>query len=110
MAICFYYADNNIIEFIARKNLKTDTSVPFNSDSLLEISEIGVPVNCIEQVYNNLYSTNNLGVYFGNFQKFCAIGRERGLFIVIDKNNKNCFPTSDKAFALPFKVNIMVNQ
>jgi len=109
-SIYFYDADKNIIEFIARKNLKTDTSVTFNSESLLEISEIGIPVNHIVQVYNNLHNTCNLDIYFGNFDHFCAIGGERGLFIVIDKNRKNWFPTNDKAFASEFKVNILVNK
>jgi len=108
-AIYFYDADKNIIEFIARKNLKTDTSTVFNSDALLEISEIGVPVNQIEQVYNTLHNTCDLGVYFGNFNKFCAIGGERGLFIVIDKNSKNWFPTNDKAFASAFNVKILAS-
>jgi len=109
-AIYFYDADRNIVEFIARKNLNTDSSTVFNSDSLLEISEIGVPVNHIEQVYNKLHTTCELGVYFGNFDKFCAIGGERGLFIVIDKNSKNWFPTNDKAFASDFSVKILANK
>jgi len=108
-AIYFYDSDKNIIEFIARKNLNTDTSTAFNSDSLLEISEIGVPVNNIEKVYNRLHNTCDLGVYFGSFDKFCAIGGERGLFIVIDKNSKNWFPTNDKAFASAFSVKILAS-
>jgi|GEM_PF-177278 len=108
-AIYFYDADRNIVEFIARKNLKTDTAKVFNSNLLLEISEIGVPVNNIEQVYNTLHTTCDLGVYFGNFDKFCAIGEERGLFIVIDKNSKNWFPTNDKAFASDFSLKILAN-
>lgn len=109
-AIYFYDSDKNIIEFIARKNLKTDTTKTFNSNLLLEISEIGVPVNSIEQVYKTLHNTCDLGVYFGNFNKFCAIGGERGLFIVIDKNTKNWFPTNDKAFASEFNVKIIANK
>jgi len=50
-----------------------------------------------------------LDVYFGNFKKFCAIGGERGLFIVIDKNNKNWFPTNDKAFSSAFNVKILAS-
>jgi len=109
-AIYFYDADKNIMEFIARKNLKTDTTKTFNSNLLLEISEIGVPVNSIEQVYKTLHNTCDLGVYFGNFNKFCAIGGERGLFIVINKNSKNWFPTNDKAFASEFNVKIIANK
>jgi len=108
-AIYFYDADKNIMEFIARKNLKTGTSTAFNSETLLEISEIGVPVNQIEEVYNTLHNSCELGVYFGNFDKFCAIGGERGLFIVIDKNSKNWFPTNDKAFASAFNVKILAS-
>jgi len=109
-AIYFYDADKNIVEFIARKNLKTDIPTVFNSGLLLEISEVGMPVNNIKEVYDSLHDTCDLGVYFGDFDKFCAIGGERGLFIVIDKNSKNWFPTNDKAFASVFNIKIRANK
>lgn len=108
-AIYFYDTDKNIIEFIARKNLKTDSLQPFTSLSLLEISEIGMPVNHIEKVFQTLNKTATFPIYFGDLNKFCAIGNERGLFIVIDKNHKNWFPTNDKAFASDFKAVIFTN-
>ena len=59
-AIYFYDEDKNIVEFIARKNLKNENQGEFDSDSLLEISEIGVSVNDINPIYNSLAKIVNI--------------------------------------------------
>jgi len=40
-AIYFYDKDKNIVEFIARKNLNINTVSTFNSNQVLEVSEMG---------------------------------------------------------------------
>ncbi|MEO0572284.1 MAG: VOC family protein, partial [Bacteroidota bacterium] len=108
-AIYFYDMDHNIVEFIARKNLKNGTDKEFNSNSLLEISEIGIPVNDIETTFNTLNTLSNLSKYDGGFEKFCAIGDENGLFICINKQLKNWFPTGDKAHSSEFGITFEEN-
>ena len=103
-AIYFYDADNNIVEFIARKNLKNGTSEDFGASSLLEVSEIGMPVTDIERTYKKINRISNLEIYDGGFDKFCAIGDELGLFICIDKNAKGWYPTNDKAHSSRFEI------
>ncbi|CAL2105592.1 Glyoxalase [Tenacibaculum sp. 190524A02b] len=103
-AMYFYDKDKNIVEFIARKNLNNDSDQPFQSDSLVEISEIGLPVTTIQETYQTLSETVPLAIYDGNFERFCAIGDENGLFICIDKNAKDWFPTNDKAYSAPFEI------
>ncbi len=103
-AIYFYDKDKNIVEFIARKNLNNGSKGEFNANDLLEISEIGLPVNKIESSYQTLRNTVPLQIFDGGFEKFCAIGDEHGLFICINKNEKDWFPTGDKAYSSDFEV------
>ena len=103
-AIYFYDADKNIVEFIARKNLPNQSDDKFGSGSLLEISEIGMPVDDIETAYNAINKIAQLKVYDGDFQRFCAIGDETGLFICIDKEKKTWFPTGEHAFSSDFEI------
>lgn len=91
-AMYFYDEDNNIVEFIARKNLDNQSNAAFDIDQLLEISEIGLPCDHIEDIYNQLHEDAGLEIYSGSLNVFCAIGDERGLFICIDKNKKKWFP------------------
>ena len=103
-AIYFYDTDRNIVEFIARKNLPNQSDDAFGSRSLLEISEIGMPVNDIEKAYDAINEIAQLKVYDGDFQRFCAIGDETGLFICIDKEKKTWFPTGEHAFSSDFEI------
>jgi len=101
MSMYFYDADYNIIEFIARKNLDTAIWQTFSSENLVGVSELGIPVDDIEPIYKQLHRLTGVEIFDGNFDKFCAIGDEEGLFIVIDKNRKKWFPTGDKAYSSP---------
>ncbi|PQJ23239.1 hypothetical protein BSU00_03190 [Tenacibaculum sp. SG-28] len=105
-AIYFYDNDANIIEFIARKNLKNETPLPFSSSCLLEISEIGLPVMHIENTYKQLCNMVSVDIYDGNFDIFCAIGNEYGMFICIHKQRKKWYPTSTIAYASNFWVRL----
>lgn len=109
-AMYFYDKDKNIVELIARKNLRNESREKFNSNSLLEISEIGLPVSDIEATFDTLSGIVNIHKYDGGFKKFCAIGDENGLFICINKNVKDWFPTGDKAYSADFEIKIEVNK
>lgn len=108
-AIYFHDSDNNVVEFIARKNLKNYAISPFGSSSLLEISEIGLPVKNIARIFQFLNLNYNQQIYFGDFNAFCAIGDEHGLFIVINEHKKNWFPTNDIAITSDFNTTIAIN-
>jgi hypothetical protein len=106
-AIYFYDEDKNIVEFIARKNFNIESNETFSTNSLLEISEIGLPVDDIENIYNKINSKIGLPIYSGDFDEFCAIGDEKGLFICFDQNKKGWFPVNDKGFPSEFKAKII---
>ena len=101
-SLYFYDTDNNIVEFISRKNLKEKCEDIFSSKSILNISEIGIGTQNIEIIYNQLNSLKNINIYDGNFNRFCALGNEEGLFILVNKNIKNWFPTNDKVYQSDF--------
>ncbi|UCD61428.1 MAG: VOC family protein [Flavobacteriaceae bacterium] len=108
-AIYFYDMDNNIVELIARKNLKNESKELFSSKSFLEISEIGTPANDIEKTYKTLKSYVDIPIFDGGFERFCAIGDEVGLFICINKNIKDWFPTNDRAYSSYFEIEFEEN-
>lgn len=103
-SVYFYDADQNIIEFIARKNLPYKNIDHFDYHSLIRISEIGVPVDDIQTFYNQLKKLSDFKIYDGNFERFCALGDEEGLFIVVNKNFKTWYPTGDQTYPSDFEV------
>lgn len=105
-SIYFYDAENNILEFIARKNLDIIKFGAFNSEDLLEISEIGLATCNFREKYDFLTSEVGVSQFGGGKEIFSALGSENGLFILIDIEQKNWFPTNDKAFAAEFQIKI----
>ena len=108
-AMYFYDPDHNIVEFIARKNLANYSNELFDANSVLEISEIGWPTDSIERDFKKVNKLSGVDVYDGSFDRFCAVGDEHGLFIMIDKNKKNWFPTNDKAYSSQFEITFYEN-
>ncbi len=102
LAMYFYDADHNIVEFICRKNLRIEMDAPFTPDQLIELSEIGVVVEDIPATYSWMKKHLDISIFDGNFDRFCAVGDEHGLFIVIDKNKKDWFPKDDTAHTADF--------
>ncbi len=101
-AIYFYDADNNIIEFIARKNLGLVTTSFFSSKSIFSISEIAIATTNIKTVYNDINSMKTIPVFDGDLSRFCALGDDKGLFILIDKSVKKWHPTQEEAYISDF--------
>jgi len=102
--IYFYDADNNIVELIARNNLRNESSLNFSSKSILNISEIGMATESISNTYNELNKRNEIAVYSGDFNRFCAVGNEEGLFILVNPNKKNWSPTNEKILISDFTI------
>lgn len=105
-AMYFYDADNNIVEFIARKNLKEIRQDAFSVNSILEVCEIGVPTDNVASFYNSIQEFFAIEVYSGDLTRFAALGDERGLFIVINDEVKKWIPRDDEPFRSPFEVEL----
>jgi len=103
-AIYFYDADNNIIEFIERERLGIKSNSVFTTNSILSIGEMAIAIHNIEAVYNAINALKPISIFDGNFFRFCALGNDEGLFILIDKNKKKWYPTNDVAFTSDFVI------
>ena len=108
-AIYFYDADKNIVELIARKNLKIETNEPFDQNQFLGISEIGLSVQSVADTYKEIRAIKEIKIFDRYLDIFLAIGDEQGLFIIIDQNKKRWFPCNDFAYTSNFKVTGDIN-
>ena len=94
-ALYFYDADKNIVEFIARKNLNLNSPESFSSKSILNISEIGIGTTTLKKTFDKINSLKTIDLYSGNFDRFCALGNEEGMFILANPTQKKWFPCND---------------
>ena len=101
-AIYFYDADKNIVELIARERINKESDVAFTAYSVLSISEMGIVTEDIEGIYNDINHIKPIYVFDGDFNRFCAMGDDFGLFIVIDKTKKKWNPMDDEAYTSDF--------
>ncbi len=101
-AIYFYDNDRNIVEFIARKNLEINSNVAFSSKSVVSISEMAIAVNTIKTIYRSINHIKHISIYSGDLNRFCALGNDEGLFILVNKAIKGWHPTKEEAFTSNF--------
>lgn len=94
-ALYFYDPDNNIVEFISRKKININNNQPFSSKSVLSISEIGIASTNMKQSFKIINSFNPIELYSGNFERFCALGNDEGMFILVNPAVKKWFPNDD---------------
>jgi catechol-2,3-dioxygenase len=91
-AIYFLDPAGNIVEFIARHDLPNASNRRFSGNSLLEISEIGLPVGEVGRAFEELHEKLMIDRYSGNFERFCAAGDEHGL-LILTETDRNWYPT-----------------
>ncbi|MBI5931294.1 MAG: VOC family protein [Chloroflexi bacterium] len=85
-AIYFYDLAGNILEFIARHDLRNASDAPFSHESLLAISEIGLTTPDVAATMRQLQSYLPLKVYRNSeSEDFTALGDANGLLIIVKK-------------------------
>lgn len=103
----FYFYDNNsnLLEFIVRHDLNNHSDNPFNSSSLLYVSEIGIVTDNVPLLAEQLLKKYPLSIYSKQppQENFTALGNETGLLILVNQN-RNWHPTDKKAMAFPVKI------
>jgi catechol-2,3-dioxygenase len=109
-SLYFYDEDKNILEFISRRDFFPSQTGEFSSEEILGISEVGLATNDVRSKFSFLNENFGIEKYSGDYKRFCAVGDDEGLFIVIDKNQKDWIPTGDKAFASPFEIKIFTEK
>jgi len=104
-SVYFYDPAGNIVELIARHNLNNSSNEPFSAASLLNISEIGMPVDSLKEFVELAKDKLNEKLWWGNLETFAAIGDEEGLFIAVTPK-RNWFPTEKPCNIFPLQVKI----
>ncbi|NJW51474.1 VOC family protein [Salinimicrobium oceani] len=107
-SVYFYDHDKNILEFISREHLFESETREFSEAGILGISEIGLATSQVRANFDFLNTHFGLTKFSGDYERFCATGDDMGLFIIINKNEKDWFPVGDKAHASPFEIKIAV--
>ncbi len=110
-AYAMYFEDpgGNILEFIARRDIDAPSPSTFGPDRLLSISEIGLSVASVEAAFAKINAAAAVPFYSGNRENFCAAGDPEGLFIIVDHNNKEWYPTGRPARFFPLTVQFSEN-
>jgi len=84
-AIYFEDPSGNLVEFIARHRMHNTSKEPFDSSSILNISEIGFPLqNTVPEAIEFLGSRIDVTPYIGDGISFQMLGDEHGMFILGD--------------------------
>ena len=84
-SVFFWDPAGNLVEYIARHDLKNEAAGEFTSQDILCASEIAFIVQDAETIAEELKSSFNLDQYRGGDENFRAIGDENGLLLVMRK-------------------------
>lgn len=110
-SVYFYDNNQNILEFICRADLRNASESAFSSESIINISEVGIvtesPLLLGEQIM-----TKAPIQFFSKgpkLEEFVAMGDDNGLF-VISNPNRNWYPTQHRATKQKVQVTINIEQ
>lgn len=106
-SIYFKDAAGNILEFIARHDLKNSIEGKFDSAQILSVSEIGLPSENVIFLARHICERLGLSVFHGEpGETFTPVGDDDGLFILPIKDRIWYPNTGVPAKLLPIKVNV----
>jgi len=84
-SVFFWDPSGNLVEYIARHDLRNRAEGEFTSKDILCASEIAFIVNDADNIADEIKSSFNLNQYKGGDTNFRAIGDENGLLLIIKK-------------------------
>ena len=84
-SVFFWDPAGNLVEYIARHDLKNSVDGEFSSKDILCVSEIAFIVSDANIIADDIKSSFGLNQYRGGDENFRAIGDENGLLLVIKK-------------------------
>jgi hypothetical protein len=104
-SVYFKDAAGNVLEFIARHNLKDAVDGDFDSQQILNVSEIGLPSENVIEFANELCTRLGLSVFLQEpNETFTPVGDDNGLFILPIKDRIWIPNSGVPAKLLPVKV------
>jgi len=107
-----YFKDpaGNVLEFIARHNLKNPMDGSFDSTRILNVSEIGLPSDGVMGLANELCTRLGLSVFMQQpNESFTPVGDDHGLFILPARDRIWKPDSGVPARLLPVKVRVEAN-
>jgi len=107
-----YFKDpaGNVLEFIARHNLKNPMDGSFDSTRILNVSEIGLPSDDVMGLANELCTRLGLSVFMQQpNESFTPVGDDHGLFILPARDRIWKPDSGVPARLLPVKVRVEAN-
>lgn len=109
-SVYFKDAAGNVLEFIARHNLKNAVEGAFDGSQILNVSEVGLPSEDVIGFANELYSQLGVSVFKQEASDvFTPLGDDDGLLIIPIKDRIWIPNSGVPARLLPVKVRIDVN-
>jgi hypothetical protein len=108
-SIFFFDPAANVVEYIARHDLKNGQGGPFESKDILYASEIGLIVDDVSTTALKLKEILHLNQYKGGDDQFRAIGDERGLLLVMKRGRILSFDSEEKKAAEVFRTAVCVH-
>lgn len=104
-SLYFLDAAGNVLEFIARRDLKNAVTGEFNSSQILNVSEIGLPSEDVMALADQLCTQLSLSVFKQEpNETFTPVGDDNGLFILPIKDRIWMPDSGVPAKLLPVKV------
>lgn len=108
-AVYFLDPAGNVVELIGRKRFNDDQPSTFTESTLLNISEVGLPVFEVSSAYKTIKKVTGLQKFDCVSNMFCAAGDDEGLLILVDSAEKSWYPTDDQARAFNLEIDFFVN-
>ena len=95
-SVFFFDPSGNVVEYIARHDLKNPAKGDFGCEDILYASEIAFVVDDVPTAATELKEAVGLGEYNGTSNQFAALGDEHGLLLVMRRGRLISFEAKDK--------------
>ena len=95
-SIFFFDPCSNVVEYIARHDLRNAAPGDFESEDILYASEIAFVVDEVAATAAKLKEVVGVGQYRGASDQFTAVGDERGLLLVMKRGRVISFDAPEK--------------
>jgi catechol 2,3-dioxygenase-like lactoylglutathione lyase family enzyme len=107
-SIFFFDPAGNVVEYIARHDLKNAAPGEFGSADILYASEIAFVVDDVAATAAKLKEVAGVASYKGASDQFAAVGDERGLLLVMKRGRVISFDSPEKKAVSVFPTTVAV--
>jgi catechol 2,3-dioxygenase-like lactoylglutathione lyase family enzyme len=107
-SVFFFDPAGNVVEYIARHDLKNARRGDFGSEDILYASEIGLIVDDVAATAAKLKEVVGVEQYKGGSDQFTALGDEQGLLLVMKRGRIISFDAPEKKAVSVFRTVVSV--